>query len=358
MVLHGGLCGRVGSCRLLFQPPSGRLSRRRLSVLKHYLKSIYFYWIQFCLQEFFYTFVYSKTLSLLFIQNAFSSMNLHTFVHALEEVLPPATAMKGDRIGLQLQSGRAEISRLLLTMEVTDSIADEAIERNADCLVSFHPLIFSPLTALQESERVGRICTRLIQHNIALIVTHTNFDSYIYGTSAILAEKLGFRKESFLVPHGQSEVFGMGIVASLDAPLAMLQLAEHVRAILHSPVRFGNGKYPESQEMVRRVAIVGGSGASFIDDAIRAEVDAFITADIKYHDFHRTQGIIGLVDVGHYEMEQFVPEGLERVVRIICQKTASKLVIMRSERVPNPIRYVPNGAEYLAAQAHVLKPSA
>ncbi|TAE23737.1 MAG: Nif3-like dinuclear metal center hexameric protein [Candidatus Kapaibacterium sp.] len=285
-------------------------------------------------------------------------MNLHTFVQALEEILPPATAMKGDRIGLQLQSGRIKISRLLLTMEVTDSVADEAIERNADCIVSFHPLIFSSLTTLQETERVGRICTRLIQHNIALIVAHTNFDSYAHGTSSIIAEKLGFHKESFLVPDGQHEGFGMGIVALLNAPLSMLQLAEHVRATLHSPVRFGNGKYTDSQEMVRRVAIVGGSGASFIDDAILVQADAFITADIKYHDFHRTQGIIGLVDVGHYEMEQFVPEGLEKVVRIICQQEASELVIMRSECVPNPIRYVPNGAEYQAAQAHVLKSSA
>lgn len=285
-------------------------------------------------------------------------MNLHTFIRALEQHLPPSTAMKGDRIGLQLQSGRTEIFSLLITMELTDAVADEAIERGADCICAFHPLIFAPLTSLVETERVGRICTKLIRNNVALTVAHTNFDAHPEGTSTILAEKLGLKRESALVPDTVHEGFGMGIVASLDAPESLEKLVQRVHATTHSPVRFNDGKYFHSDgkpDVVRRVAIVGGSGASFVDDAVRAGADAFITADVKYHDFHRTQGIIALLDVGHYEMEQFVPLGLERIVSQILRETKQHLLVMRSRIVPNPVRYFPNTESYQGAQELVLQ---
>lgn len=278
-------------------------------------------------------------------------MNLHTFLRALEQILPPSTAMKGDRIGLQLQSGREEISSVLVTMEVTDAVADEAVKRGADCILAFHPLIFAPLTSLLETERVGRLCTKLITHNIALVIAHTNFDTYPHGTSTLLAEKLGLQCEKMLIPDVAYVGFGMGIVASLGTPESCEHFIRRIHTTTHSPIRFNVGKH----DMVSRVAIVGGSGASFIDDAIRANVDAFITADLKYHDFHRTAGILMLIDVGHYEMEQFVPRGLERVVKEICTMEKQEVSIMRSECVPNPIRYFPNTEEYITQQQNELR---
>lgn len=106
--------------------------------------------------------------------------------------------------------------------------------------------------------------------------------------------------------------------------------------------------------MIRRVAIVGGSGASFIDDALAANVDAFITADLKYHDFHRTEGLLTLIDAGHYEMEQFVPIGLAALVEEIAEKENEALTVMRSQTVPNPILYYPNTEEYRSAQDRTL----
>lgn len=277
-------------------------------------------------------------------------MNLHTFVQSLEHRLPPATAMKGDRIGLQLQSGRREISSVLVTMELTDSVVEEAIQQAADCILAFHPLIFTPLTALTDSERVGRICTRLIAHGIALIVAHTNFDAFPKGTSTLLAERLGLRVEKTLVPDVVHEGFGMGIEASLDTSETMMDFVARIHSLTNAPVRWNTGK----SATVRRVAIVGGSGASFIDNALAADVDAFITADLKYHDFHRTEGLLTLIDAGHYEMEQFVPFGLAALVEEIARKENEALTVMRSQTVPNPILYYPNTESYRAAQARTL----
>lgn len=277
-------------------------------------------------------------------------MNLHTFVQSLETRLPPSAAMKGDRIGLQLQSGRTEISSVLVTMELTEIVVEEALGYGVDCIVSFHPLIFAPLVALTDSERVGRICTKLIANGIALVVAHTNFDAFPKGTSVLLAERLGLSIEQPLSPDTVNAGFGMGIVTSLGTPEPIADFVGRIHAVTSAPVRYAVGK----GLAVQRVAIVGGSGASFIDAALESKADAFITADIKYHDFHRTQGLMTLIDAGHYEMEQFVPIGLAALLEDIVSCQEEKLHIIRSRTVPNPIRYFPYTEQYQQAQQHIL----
>jgi len=142
-------------------------------------------------------------------------MNIHQFVQLLHTALPPETAMKGDRLGLQVQSGRTEITSVLVTLEVTDDVLSEAQNNGIDCIVTFHPLIFSPMISLQENDRVGRLCSGLIRSNIALVAAHTNFDAFPKGTSAILAEELGLKIERVLVPDKSIAGSGMGVIAPL-----------------------------------------------------------------------------------------------------------------------------------------------
>lgn len=279
-----------------------------------------------------------------------SMINLQTFIRSLERRLPPSAAMKGDKIGLQLQSARTEISSVFVTMELTEEVTTEAIQAGADCIVAFHPLLFAPLTALTETERVGRICTRLISAGIALIVAHTNFDAFPQGTSALLAERLGVRIDSPLIPDAQNLGFGIGIVGSLHAPKRIEEFTETISSVTSAPLRYT----PGASSTIKRVAIVGGSGASFIDNAIDAGVDAFITADIKYHDFHRVRGIMALIDAGHYEMEQFVPFGLAALVKEIALEHSVTLVVTRSQTVPNPIVYFPYSTEYQQGQQRII----
>ncbi len=276
-------------------------------------------------------------------------MNLFQFVHAVEEVLPPDTAMEGDRIGLQLQSSRDDISAVLIAMEVTDEVVQEAVDLGCDCIVAFHPLIFAPLTSLCETERVGRLCTKLIRNGIALVVAHTNFDAFPRGTSTLLAERLGFSVEKRLVDDPKRSGFGMGIVAYPPSALAPREFLECIASVCRSPLRYTAGKSTN----IERIAIVGGSGTSFIGKALAAQVDAFITADVKYHDFHRVRGALWLVDPGHYEMEQFVAEGLFAVINTIARYGGIS-VVRRSQVLPNPVQYYPDTGGYQQAQLEYL----
>jgi dinuclear metal center YbgI/SA1388 family protein len=272
-------------------------------------------------------------------------MLIRKLLDLLNNEFPPETALEGDKTGLQLQSGLDNISRIYVTLEITDNSLNEAIESGCDCVISFHPLIYNPLSDITENDRTGRLCTKLIKNNIALISVHTNFDVHPKGTSRILAEKLNLITQDFLVKSSAKEGFGMGVIAKPLETLDYLTLIDRVSQVCGSPVRFNKG----NNSLIKRIAIVGGSGTSFIQDALDAEVDAFITSDVSYHRFHQTDGRLILIDPGHYEMEQFVPEGLAGILKNLIPKNENVTVTL-GKAVTNPVCYFPNEGKYIEIQ--------
>lgn len=276
-------------------------------------------------------------------------MQIETLLKIIEQQLPQSTAMKGDRLGLQVQSGRKNIKNILITIEITDEVIDEAIENDCDSIITFHPLIFNALTSITDDERVGSLCTKLIKNSISVISIHTNFDAFSYGTSKILADRLDFNVIDKLVPDKDIEGFGMGVIAEPLNNIAPAELLERIAVICNSPLRYCDGM----NKKINKIAIVGGSGSSFFENALICQADAFITADLSYHIFHRARGKIMLIDPGHYEMEQFVPIGL---YNLLIEKLPLNEIkfIMVSSNLTNPVNYYPNSEIYKNAQKNYL----
>lgn len=273
-------------------------------------------------------------------------MLLKDLLDRIESILPAKSAMEGDRIGLQVQSGRQSVSNILITMEITDEVLEEAVKIGCDCIISFHPLIYRPIIELNEIERVGRLVTGLIKHSIAFISVHTTFDTFIEGTSKIIADRLDLNFERFLIPDKIYPNCGMGVIARANTPLSENDLLYLVSERLFAPVKYTSGS---KKEGIERIAIVGGSGTSFINDALNAGVDAFITADATYHIFHSVRNQIMLIDPGHYEMEQFVALGIAKVIKnIIDDDVLINLSAVRS----NPVSYF--GTNFEKQQAEYL----
>jgi len=252
-------------------------------------------------------------------------MLVREFTRRLQEILPPETAMSGDAIGLQVAPKRPEIRRVSVCLEVTDHVVAEAIASDSDAIVTFHPLIYSPLRTIDRTDRVGRIVADCIAADIAVYSVHTAYDAFRDGTNRLLCSAIGCTPVEPLVPNPDG-ASGMGLIASCD--MSFDQLVQHVADACGGPVRFS----PAPRSHVTRVAIVAGSGMSFYDDALASNADVFITADVKYHGFHAAMGHIGLVDPGHFEMEQFVPSGL---CELLCQH------IMNVEFITSAVRTAP-----------------
>lgn len=231
---------------------------------------------------------------------------LAQLLELLDEEFPPATAVDGDVTGLQLQAGRTEVDSVLVSLEVTDEVVSEAQQGAYDVVVSFHPLLFQPLRALTESERVGHLSTRLIQSGIALIALHTRVDAHPQGTNARFAQALGLQVREPLIPNPRYPGYGMGVIAEAEPPLRAEEFLERIFARVGQPLRYVPGREP----LIRTVAIVGGSGAGFLPEVLLHGVDAFVTGDVKYHAFHQAWGKLWLIDAGHAETERFVPQAI------------------------------------------------
>ena len=128
-------------------------------------------------------------------------MFLQDLLNILEAWAPRHIAWERDNVGLQVGSVRRKIRRVLVTLDVTDRVIDEARRKKIDVIISHHPLIFRPLKALRSEDRTARLLTRLIEENIALYALHTNLDFTTGGVSFALAEELSLHNVRILQPH-------------------------------------------------------------------------------------------------------------------------------------------------------------
>ncbi len=264
-------------------------------------------------------------------------MNLHSLLNLLEIEFPPKTSLEGDRIGLQIDSGKTDVNCILFAYELNDLVVEEALKYSSDMIIVFHPLIYFPLKSISDNERVGRLVKKLIKNDISLYVIHTNFDTHPRGTNTIIADKLSLTEREFIQQSQLSQdTHGMGIIGSINGGMELSWLVRRVSELCSSPVRYCYGK----EAIVTKVAIVGGSGSSFAYDAYKAGAQAFITADMSYHTFHQYNGSMALIELGHYEMEQFNHIIMSGIVSDLLKDENVK--IYKSSVVTNPVNYFPD----------------
>ncbi len=260
-------------------------------------------------------------------------MNLNKFLLFLENNFPTKYAMQNDKVGLQVHSGKLEINNLLIAYELTDEVVREAINLEIDTILVFHPLIFSPITQISQDDRTGKLVTLLLQKQISLISLHTRFDVYRYGTSFLFAKKLGLEFQEFLIPNEINEKFGMGIIGNFNQPVSLYNLLQKIYSITNNPIRY----IAKGTTEITKVGIVGGSGTSFLNLVLNKSIDAFITADTSYHNYHLVDGKIALIDPGHYETEQFIVPALNEFLTNNLEN--EKIKIFSSQIVTNPVKY-------------------
>ena len=144
-----------------------------------------------------------------------------------------------------------------------------------------------------------------IKHDIAIYSAHTSLDSVVGGINTRLADKLGIEEQRILVPSGTNESRGLGVLGILGSPRKYEDFIAHIREVLECTyVRYTRPR----KEMIQTVALCGGSGAEFIENAIELGADVYLTADCKYHEFQDSDGRIGLIDIDHWYSERHARE--------------------------------------------------
>lgn len=207
----------------------------------------------------------------------------------IEQIAPPELKMEWDNVGLLCGRADREVTKLLVALDPFEHVCREAKEVGAELIVTHHPLIFDPLKAVNESTEAGRCVLYLCENGISAINAHTNLDIVQGGVNDVLAEKLGLENVQVL----EDGLLRKGNVESQRLEVFL----GTVKTVLGcNGVRFADGG-----KTVRTVAVGGGSCAGGMDAVIAAGCDTFVTADVKYNQFHDAQSKgLNLIDAGHF----------------------------------------------------------
>ncbi|CAA9581398.1 GTP cyclohydrolase 1 type 2 homolog YbgI [uncultured Synechococcales cyanobacterium] len=226
----------------------------------------------------------------------------------------PAWQENWDNCGWQVEPGVLnQPARVLVCLTPTLAVLQEALVLEANLIFAHHPLIFTPLKSLQVKDGGGgKMIGLAFQHQIGIYSAHTNFDQVTDGTAHVLAQLLALQEMQPLVPTHNGQ--GYGRVGHLPFALTLRALLDQIQVQLQ-PTQLCYSPALETQ-VIQKVAVLGGSGASYITAAVNAGAEAYLTSDCKFHQFQasRDQGLV-LIDAGHYATE-----------RPACERLVQKLI--------------------------------
>ena len=230
---------------------------------------------------------------------------------AIEEFAPRHLQESYDNAGLQVGDPDAEVSGVLLCLDVTEEILAEALTRECNLIVSHHPLIFHGLKDLTGSNPTQRIVIEAIKKGLSIYSAHTNLDSTWDGVSHEMARRLNITEITVLEPQPGDLKAGLGVVGNIT-PTPKIEFLRKIKDTFNvQALRYSS---QSSALVIRRVALCGGSGASLFEAAVARKADIYITGDVKYHDFTSFGHEIIIADIGHYESELCSREILFRII--------------------------------------------
>lgn len=203
-----------------------------------------------------------------------------------------------DNSGLLVNSGKPEAGRVLLALDATIKAVDEAVSLNCDTLITHHPVIFHKLASLDTSSPAAYALSK----GVSVISAHTNLDSADYNISDIMCHLLGLNNTGEILSVNRSyngKPVGYGRIATCEPMTTDELVALCKKAFGSAAIR-----YTEANEPITRVAMCSGAGGEFIFDAHAKGVRAYVTADVKHHEFLDADRLgIAILDCGHYETE-------------------------------------------------------
>ena len=364
-------------------------------------------------------------------------MIVQQLLETLDQWAPNAYAEDFDNVGLLVGDPKTKCSGVLITLDCTEAVVDEALSKKCNVILCFHPIIFSGLKKITGANYVERVVQKAIKNDLAIIALHTRLDNHPQGVNHVLCERLGMVNTQILIPKKDSlkklvtyvpkshsehvlealhkvgagnldnysecsfllegtghftgnegstphlgkklektsvqeiqinvvfeshllhpiqkalhqahpyetvayEIYhlinsyaevGMGRIGFLEKEMDLASFLNFVKKQLNTEhLRYS----PDPGKPIKKVAVLGGSGSFAIEDAKRQNADAFITADLKYHQFYQGEKQLVLLDVGHYESEQFT----KNLIFDYLTKKLPNFAFVLSRTKTNPVNYL------------------
>ncbi len=259
-------------------------------------------------------------------------MKIKEILQHLEFLAPPEFQEDYDNSGMIAGDAEAVCTGVLLSLDCTEEIIQEALENKCNLVVSHHPLIFRPIRSISTENSQGKTLVAAIRNDINVYAIHTNLDNVPAGVNATMADMLGLKDREILLARPGDPGIGSGMIGNLKKPVSETEVLKLIRSGFGTPVIRHS---PLTCEPVSRVALCGGAGSFLISRALQQGAEFFISADIRYHEFFNGEGKMVIADIGHYESEQFT---IDLLYKVILEKFPN-FAVLKSGKITNPVNY-------------------
>ena len=239
-------------------------------------------------------------MALIYVRDVFDNLNA---------LAPVDTKLDFDNVGLLLGDMEAPVTRVLLALDVTDRVIEEAKREGAQLIVAHHPMFFS-LKHITRQEPLGARLLALAESKISEISMHTNLDAAQGGVNDALAAAIGLEEiRSLCPPEAGGKEESIPRSGQLREAMALGAWLPALRQKLSAP----GLRYYDAGRPVKQVGVVGGSGGEDLELLARLGCDTVVTADVKYHVFQQAADLgVNLIDAGHFETETVVLRPLQQ----------------------------------------------
>ena len=217
-------------------------------------------------------------------------MRLDKIIDNLNTLYPESLKANYDNVGLMVGRLDKDIKKVLLALDLTRDVMDEAINNKVDLIITHHPLLFHPLYFIDTNKDPGSIIRDLIKYDISNYALHTNFDSV--KMNDYLSSLIGIENKNILSIKENCGVYGEIKETKLDEYIKLVKKSFNIDTCEY---------YGKNNINIKRVGIVGGSGSSFFIDALNNNCDLFITGDVSYSKGIEAKRMgLNVLDVGHH----------------------------------------------------------
>lgn len=238
-------------------------------------------------------------------------MTAGELIKKLEAFAPTSYACDWDNPGLLVGRRNKEVKKVLVALDATDEVVELAVSGGYDFLLTHHPLIFKPLTKINDDSVIGRRLLTLIENDVTYYAMHTNFDSAPEGMGMLAAKRMELSDSKPLEIMGETTcglAYGVGAIGRLPYAMTLKELCEKAKVAFELPSLSVYSALSET-EKIEKLALCPGSGKDLIGEAVRQGAKVLLTGDIGHHDgIDAVADGLTILDGGHYGLEHiFIP---------------------------------------------------
>ena len=249
-------------------------------------------------------------------------MEIRELIEKLEEKYPLDLQEQWDNSGLQIGDPSNKLKNVMISLDLEEEGIDEAIKNNCNLIVTHHPYIFNDIRYIDFTDKFYSRLEKVIKNDISVYSMHTNLDKANDGLNDNLADILGL-KNTEILEIGQDP--GLGRFGDIDE-INVQSLAKNIKEKLNARAVIC---YGDMNKKIKRLAVCGGAGAELFDDCLKLDIDAIVTADVKYHEAmdYSDKGLL-IIDPGHFTSENHI---IYKLQDLISKMTDSKIYTYSKE---------------------------